>query len=123
MTITNKHVGWSIVLLITLTPWVFLLTGTSGVQADGDINFLGVLIVLETLVAAVLTVGGIIHTLCRLLDEDHFDPIEFEWTIRLPQRHEKPKIKEKLIRFGQLSKDDPEYDELYSELKSKGVFG
>lgn len=126
MTINNKHVGWGITVLLLSSPWTALLfTGGSVFNGETDTQILlAVLRMLELGVVGVVFCILLFSFVHALITDD--DGIEFEWHINLPKRkplYQRDNISDKLHRFGQLDRNDPEYDKLYSELKQKGVFG
>lgn len=124
MTITNKHLGWGILLLILLYP-VYYCAIHLGLKhwwhgeltAWGTINAL--IFLIELVAAGLSTIIGIVVLIAKLLTDD----INFEWEIELP-RKKKPVInRDDFLKLGKLDQDSPEWKEIYNKLDKKGQWG
>lgn len=126
MTITNKHVGWGIITLICLSPWIPVLLGSPVVyQNDVEIGFITWLFQgIRTLEMILIPLGVFIFfcfCLVALLEDD----IEFEWHINLPKRKRKKALPSHsdFLKLGTLDQNSREWQEIYKRLDDKGQWG
>lgn len=128
MVITNKHVGWGIVILLLLAPWFPVLFG-QGVFGEivqrsygpfRETTVMGTIRGLEVIfggIAAVIATGRFVG---RLFDGD----IEFEWKVPLGRKeHSKDHTKALLHKLHELPQDSKEWEYIYNELDKKGQWG
>lgn len=127
ITITNKHIAWGLIASVILVPWLFVFLGYYVLDADGYLTILGTIIAAEIFGLLIFTAIASIHTLCRLLDPTHCNPITIRWTIKLPFKRDSHVISKDtsllLRKLGQADKNSQEYEEIYKELDKRGTWG
>lgn len=125
MTITNQHVGWGIIILICLSPWIPALLGSPIIYPeDVEIGFFTWLSQGIRLLEMILIPIAAFLFLCVWIGCLIQDDIEFEWHINLPKRKKKalPSHSD-FLKLGTLDQDSKEWREIYNRLDDKGQWG
>lgn len=129
ITINNKTLGWAIIIIIILIPWMLALNGSPVEQSNGEATALGMIIGLQITVIGLFILGFLVHTMCRLFDPNHDDAIEFEWKIKLPKFGHKESLhinkdtSDLLRQLAHVDKNSKEYDVIWNKLNKRKVFG
>lgn len=122
MTITNKHVGWGIVITIALLPWIAVLLGAPMLnESKTQFSGIGTVCAVEIEIAGIAAIISFIVWLWELITGDR----EFEWHINLPKRKQRApaNIREDFLKLGTLDEDSREWQEIYKRLNNKGQWG
>lgn len=114
ITITNKTVGWIIVSIIFIIPFIgWLMSGLPPLFSTD--KWYEVFIIIYLILAAIIFL--IVLALMLLGD------IDFEFNIKLPTKKPSVKDKELFLKLGTLDKNSEEWMKVYEELNAKGKFG
>lgn len=133
MTITNQHVGWSILVIILLIPWVPVVFYGAEVfpYTTSWYVAIGVFMrLIETIVAgllgALIAIAIIVQPffwISELISGER----EFTWHINLPKFNGKsPKHSRDhalFLKLGTLDQNSPEWLEIYNDLNRRGKWG
>jgi hypothetical protein len=122
MTITNKHVGWGIIILLVLSPLIAVLLGAPiYIGTTKNCTGIGLACYVEITVAALVAIIWFLVWIVELIVGDR----EFEWHINLPKRKQRApaNIREDFLKLGTLDEDSREWQEIYKRLNNKGQWG
>ncbi len=127
MILTNRHVGWGIIILAILAPWIPVLFGQQVFPIEGqlgsEIPILSWVRGVEVFGGGIVAIGLIlffgIHWTSALLSDD----IEFKWRIPLSRTKPKTNDKELFLKLHELPQGSKEWEQVYSELDKKGTWG
>lgn len=118
MTITNKHVGWIIILILLLFPFFYMLL------ASNTPEWVAYWAAMSLLLGICAGAVALFWTLLRLFDDD----IEFKWHIPIDKWFGRKKLskdhtRELFLKLHELPQDSKEWETVYNELDKKGQWG
>lgn len=120
--ITNKHLGWLIIIVILFIPWFPVVFGNIPAFPNNphDFSWLETLRGVETMIVCLISVLGALYGIGRLLSDDLFG-----FTIKLPRKMvpDNKRDRELFLKLGKLDQHDPEWHRIYNELNSRGRWG